>query len=136
MGLKTAFTASILALATVAAAPQAGMAMPGAPLAIDTPAPLVTQVKDGIRWKKKHPYYKGHRGYRHKRPGYRYHNGYWFPALAFGIIIGSQATGRTYHLSESHYRWCEHKYVSYRRWDNTFKPYYKPRKACVSPYLR
>lgn len=84
-----------------------------------------------------HYYYNGHRGYRHKRPGYRYHNGYWFPALAFTLFLAPQIRQeRAIQLTEAHYRWCDDRYRSYRRWDNSFQPYHGPRKPCVSPYMR
>ena len=76
-------------------------------------------------------YYRGHRGYRHRRPGYRQYNGFWFPAGAFivGAIIGNAVTG-----GSAHVRWCHNRYRSYRAYDNTFQPYNGPRRQCHSPY--
>ncbi|OWW00109.1 hypothetical protein ATY81_25270 [Rhizobium sp. R72] len=34
----------------------------------------------------------------------------------------------------SHARWCYARYRSYRAFDNTFQPYYGPRRQCVGPY--
>lgn len=134
MGLKSNLTAALLAFATLAATSQTGLALPTAPPAAIVSTEMVVPVHDGIYWRDRRPYYNGHRGYPTRRPGYRYHDGYWFPhaAFSFGIIIGP----RTYQLTEAHYRWCERRYKTYRRWDNTFQPNYGPRKACVSPYLR
>lgn len=86
-----------------------------------------------------HYYYNGKRGYRHKRPGYRYHNGYWFPAAAFalGLLIAPEIRqGRTIQLTPAHYRWCDDRYKSYRKRDNSWQPYHGPRKQCISPYMR
>jgi hypothetical protein len=41
-----------------------------------------------------------------------------------------------YGLSAAHVNWCYARYRSYRAWDNTFQPYYGPRRACISPYWR
>jgi hypothetical protein len=41
---------------------------------------------------------------------------------------------RTERLSSAHVRWCYNRYRSYRAWDNTFQPYYGPRRQCLSPY--
>lgn len=83
------------------------------------------------------PYYNGQRGYRQQRPGYRNYNGYWFPAFAFGLLLAPQLTQPgTIYLTPAHVRWCENRFRSYRRSDNTYQPYNGPRKACVSPYMR
>lgn len=84
-------------------------------------------------------YYRGHRGYRYKRPGYRYYNGYWFPAAAFitGAIIGGVLNNNRTVVVEggdSHVRWCENRWRSYRAYDNTYQPLNGPRRICVSPY--
>lgn len=83
-------------------------------------------------------YYGGYRGYRYARPGYRNYNGWWFPAAAFGAIVGGAIANQAYSggggLSGQHYSWCDQRYVSYRASDNTFQPYQGPRQACVSPY--
>ncbi len=86
-------------------------------------------------------YYRGHRGYRHRRPGYRYHDGFWFPAGAFiaGAVIGSAIHNppRRYYRQgggSAHVSWCYDRYRSYRSSDNTFQPYNGPRQQCYSPY--
>ncbi len=137
MRLKTFLTAAALSLSGAVALPQAGQALPAAPHSVDRPAPLVTPVHDGIYWRYRRPYYRGYPGYPYRRPGYRYYGGYWFPPGSFygGVIVIVPPYQRTYQLTERHYRWCEHRYRSYRRWDNTFQPYHGPRKQCVSPYL-
>lgn len=139
MTLKPYLTATVLSLAAaLVAMPQQSHAMPAVPLAVETPASLLTPVHGSIHWRKGHPYWNGHRGYRHRRPGYRHYGGYWFPhhAFSFGIIITPRPYEPTYQLTRAHYRWCEGRYRSYRRWDNSFQPYHGPRKPCVSPYLR
>ncbi|MAS07169.1 MAG: lectin BA14k [Ahrensia sp.] len=132
-------TACLLSLAAVAALPQPGQALPPVPIAADPPKTLATPVHGGIYWRHGKPHWNGYRGYTHRRHGYRYHGGYWFPHSAFSygvIIVPAPSYEPTFQLTEHHYRWCERRYLSYRRWDNTFKPYYEPRKQCVSPYLR
>ncbi|TIU32257.1 MAG: BA14K family protein [Mesorhizobium sp.] len=42
---------------------------------------------------------------------------------------------RTERLSRAHVQWCYDRYRSYRAWDNTFQPYYGPRRQCISPYI-
>lgn len=37
-------------------------------------------------------------------------------------------------VSSAHVRWCYDRYRSYRAWDNTYQPYYGPRRQCRSPY--
>jgi len=140
---KTILTACMLSLAAVTALPQPGQALPAAPVAADRTEPLATPVHGDIYWRHGKPHWNGHRGFRHRRHGYRYHGGYWFPhsAFSYGVIIVpapryAPSYEPTFQLTEHHYRWCERRYRSYRRWDNTFKPYYEPRKQCVSPYLR
>ncbi|MEI1252491.1 BA14K family protein [Rhizobium aouanii] len=39
-----------------------------------------------------------------------------------------------YSGGNGHTRWCYARYRSYRAYDNTFQPYYGPRRACISPY--
>ncbi|CCM76024.1 BA14K family protein [Rhizobium mesoamericanum] len=34
----------------------------------------------------------------------------------------------------AHERWCYARYGSYRAFDNTFQPYYGPRRQCLGPY--
>ncbi|MCS3742785.1 hypothetical protein FHX16_004795 [Rhizobium sp. BK661] len=34
----------------------------------------------------------------------------------------------------SHVSWCYARYRTYRAFDNTFQPYYGPRRQCVGPY--
>lgn len=41
---------------------------------------------------------------------------------------------RTIRLSQAHVEWCYDRWRSYRDWDNTYQPYYGPRKQCISPY--
>jgi hypothetical protein len=41
---------------------------------------------------------------------------------------------RAIRLSRAHVEWCYDRWRSYRDWDNTYQPYYGPRKQCFSPY--
>jgi hypothetical protein len=35
----------------------------------------------------KYGYWRGHRGYRHRRPGYRFYGGFWYPPVAFAPTV-------------------------------------------------
>lgn len=94
---------------------------------------------NGWRGGRNWAYYNGYRGYSYYRPGYRYYNDFWFPAAAFitgALITGAIANSgpRYYGGGSSHEQWCYNRYRSYRAWDNTFQPYYGPRRQCISPY--
>lgn len=109
--------------------------------AMPLPAPVVKGTSDVVHVDRKRPYYyRGHRGYTHRRPGYRYHNGYWFPLAAFatGAIIGgaiaTQPAPRAAGINPRHYQWCANRYRSYDAYSNTFQPYHGPRQRCYSPY--
>ncbi|MBB3591656.1 hypothetical protein FHX08_002000 [Rhizobium sp. BK529] len=39
-----------------------------------------------------------------------------------------------YYAGGSHVRWCYARYRSYRAFDNTYQPYYGPRRQCLGPY--
>ncbi|APO76250.1 BA14K-like protein [Rhizobium etli 8C-3] len=94
-------------------------------------------------------YYGGNRGYRYNRYyGRRYHDydndndaAAIIGGLALGAIVGG-ALAQPYYGAPSSYAyggnghtsWCYSRYRSYRAWDNTFQPYYGPRRQCVSPY--
>ena len=64
------------------------------------------------------PYYYGSTRYYARR--YYYPGTYYYP--------------RAYYGGNGHVRWCFARYRSYRAYDDTFQPYYGPRRACVSPY--
>lgn len=81
--------------------------------------------------------YYGHR--RHYGDRYRDYDDDNFGAvlggLAAGAIIGGLiAQPRYYGGGGTHANWCYSRYRSYRAYDNTFQPYYGPRRQCVSPY--
>lgn len=87
----------------------------------------------GWRGHRGHRYHtwRGYRGYSYYRPGYRYYSGFWYPAVAFGVVVAPRVVvgGR----QMSHVRWCQMRYRSYRASDNTYQPDDGPRRQCVSP---
>ena len=97
--------------------------------ALTVPRPAVEQQSPVTLAAVKIKYWRGHRGYRHKRHGYRYHMGFWYPPAAFVIKV---KPGRNLH--RKHVRWCQNHYASYRKWDNSWKPHYGHRRKCHSPY--
>lgn len=122
----------------------AGIATPQAKM------PGVEEVRDR-RWKKRshnrHSWRNDHRRNhryshnRHWRYNDRYHHrhnyaGAIIGGLAAGAIIGGLANAqpRAYYGGNSHTSWCYNRYRSYRAYDNTYQPYYGPRRLCVSPY--
>lgn len=113
---------------------------------------------DGYRYGRRYGSYNG----RYYRPSYgRYYRpnygGYYRPyygggyyrgyddfgaalgGFAAGAIIGGLAAQPRYYApryygGNGHVSWCYSRYRSYRAYDNTFQPYYGPRRVCVSPY--
>lgn len=104
-----------------------------------------------------HPSYAGDQAYygydgeimkvrrrRGRGRGRRGRGGYWGDAAAAGVIggiIGGAIanSGNNYapppaNYGNAHVNWCYSRYRSYRAYDNTFQPYYGPRRQCVSPY--
>ncbi|WP_455873825.1 BA14K family protein [Rhizobium yanglingense] len=95
-------------------------------------------------------YYGGSRGYRYNRYYGRRYRDYdndndaaaIIGGLALGAIVGGALAQPGYYGAPSSYAyggnghtsWCYSRYRSYRAWDNTFQPYYGPRRQCVSPY--
>ncbi|MBX5047036.1 BA14K family protein [Rhizobium lentis] len=73
-------------------------------------------------------YYGSPYGY-YRRP-YAY---YGRPYAYYGRPYGSYASSR-YYGAGAHERWCYARYRSYRAFDNTFQPYYGPRRQCIGPY--
>lgn len=151
---KSGLLASMLAAAAMTVAPMSpALALPMVPQTIQKTATSgdvvkVQNCRDHRRKMRRHfrrhdgrAWLNGHRGRRHHRRGWREYNGWWFPPAAFalGLTLGD---GRRYappprrarDFSRAHYRWCDRKYRSYRRWDNTYQPYNGPRRQCWSPY--
>lgn len=83
--------------------------------------------------------------YRHRRFRHRDRDNDLGAALggfAAGAIIGGLLAQpryapppRYYVGGSAHTRWCYARYRSYRPYDNTFQPYYGPRRQCISPYM-
>lgn len=137
---------SVVMLATSFTPSQAFVTM--RPTQIAQPAPDVDVVqyrsRAGDDWRRRHgfyrrgneAYYNGHRGYYERRRGYRNYNGMWFPLAAFttGAIVGGAVAERRVRYGGTHVEWCSDRYRSYRAYDNTYQPYYGPRRQCISPY--
>lgn len=68
------------------------------------------------------PYY----GSGYYAPGY---SGYYAPGYYAPRYYGSPR----YYGTDAHANWCYARYRSYRAYDNTFQPYYGPRRQCISP---
>ncbi|MBB3318687.1 putative membrane protein [Rhizobium sp. BK181] len=87
-----------------------------------------------------------HGGYGNRYYGNRYHDGYYrhhdndagalIGGLAAGAIIGGLIASQPQAgpVGNSHVDWCYSRYRSYRAYDNTYQPYYGPRRQCYSPY--
>ena len=69
--------------------------------------------------------------YRHHRRHYRGSGLYFGLGVVPGYYYG---TRQHYRSGSAHVRWCYDRYRSYRAWDNTYQPYYGPRRQCRSPY--
>jgi hypothetical protein len=65
-------------------------------------------------------YYGSPYGY-HRRP-----YGYYRPYRQYEPSVSYEGG--------SHVSWCFARYRTYRAFDNTFQPYYGPRRQCVGPY--
>lgn len=76
----------------------------------------------------------GHRVYRHYHHGYRRYGDWWVPPVVFGTLFGGIMATVPRSYGNAHVRWCYRHYRSYRAYDNTYQPYYGPRRQCVSPY--
>jgi hypothetical protein len=63
-----------------------------------------------------------------------YDQGYYGPTYYRPRYYAPRYYRQTYYGGNAHARWCFARYRSYRAYDNTFQPYYGPRRACVSPY--
>jgi len=91
-------------------------------------------------------HWDGHRRWHHHRH-WRHHR-HWNvrPRSGFYLEFGTggfhtrpyyvRPPRRAYGLPAAHVNWCYARYRSYRAADNTFQPYYGPRRVCVSPYWR
>ncbi|OAP38226.1 hypothetical protein AU381_21820 [Sinorhizobium glycinis] len=66
-------------------------------------------------------------------PGY-YDQGYYASSYYRPHHYAPRYYRQAYYGGNAHARWCYARYRSYRAYDNTFQPYYGPRRACVSPY--
>jgi hypothetical protein len=92
---------------------------------------------DDWRWGNNNTY-----NYRHYNNRYngRYYNRYrnsgislYFDLTPSYRYVEPRRYYRSY--SSAHVQWCYDRWRSYRAWDNTYQPYYGPRRQCVSPYI-
>ncbi|TCR83957.1 BA14K family protein [Rhizobium sp. BK376] len=90
-------------------------------------------------WYGRRGWYGNGWGYGYYPGGYYggYYGDAWVPLAAFatGAIIAGAASrpyySRPYYNGYgSHAAWCASRYRSYRAYDNTFQPYYGPRRQC------
>ncbi len=85
--------------------------------------------------------YYGDRYYGDRYYGRRYYRdhdngaGALIGGLAAGAIIGGIIASQQPRVraTGSHADWCYSRYRSYRAYDNTYQPYYGPRRQCISP---
>jgi BA14K-like protein len=68
-----------------------------------------------------------------------YNNGYYGSPYGYGGPYSYYRPYRQYEPSlayegGSHVSWCYARYRTYRAFDNTFQPFYGPRRECVGPY--
>lgn len=83
-------------------------------------------------------YSKRHNKRYKKRYYKRGRNDYNIGAAVLGIIIGGAIVNgiqqRSGGISNSHIQYCYNRFRSYRHYDNSFQPYYGPRRQCRSTY--
>jgi len=141
-GLAALCLAGMLSVPAVAGpAPVNAPAGPAASVAND-----LIQVRDH-RWRRAPPrhwsrhHYRENRRWRrhHYRPYYHrphYRGSGFYLGLGLGVPAYRYVEPRRYYrpAGNAHVRWCYNRYRSYRAWDNTFQPYYGPRRQCRSPY--
>ncbi|MGO4441092.1 BA14K family protein [Rhizobium sp. RAF56] len=83
-------------------------------------------------------HYGGYHGGGHYYHGDNDNFGLALGGLAAGALIGSLLVQQPRYYGSygggSHTGWCYSRYRSYRAYDNTYQPYYGPRRQCVGPY--
>ena len=93
------------------------------------------------------------RGWRHDRRWARrnyWRDPYWYGGSGLYLGFGAPYWGYNWGYADpgyyapryrapvrasSHAEWCYARYRSYRAYDNTFQPYYGPRRECISPFI-
>jgi hypothetical protein len=109
---------------------------------------------DGRRWDGRRHWRRGD-GWNDRRAWRRHHRRHWRRgwddgaagfALGFGLGVPLGYYGGYYNEpvyrprrvyrggGGAHVEWCYNRYRSYRAWDNSWQPYYGPRRLCFSPY--
>ncbi|VEJ44576.1 BA14K family protein [Bartonella vinsonii] len=86
----------------------------------------------------------GFKGYHNYRRGYRkYRDNWWYPEAAF-VVLPHLNTKHTLlkgisdakKLPQEHIESCRARYRSYNKNDNSYQPFYGPRKQCLSRFLK
>lgn len=78
-------------------------------------------------------YDRGYYGSTYDGPYYYGSTRYYAPRYYAPRYYAPRYYRPAYYGGNGHVRWCFARYRSYRAYDNTFQPYYGPRRACVSP---
>ncbi|WP_034460155.1 BA14K family protein [Bartonella koehlerae] len=100
----------------------------------------------------------GFKGYRHYRSGYRkYNDDWWYPETAFvafphlnakhmplkarsasqkRMLLISSLEEKEPWMFKQHLDSCRVRYRSYNKNDNSYQPYYGPRKQCLSRFFK
>nr|WP_309486026.1 BA14K family protein [Bartonella harrusi] len=86
----------------------------------------------------------GFKGYHNYRRGYRkYKDNWWYPEAAFVTLPHLntkppllKALSETKKLPQQHIESCRARYRSYNKNDNSYQPFYGPRKQCLSRFFK
>lgn len=98
---KTAIVATALGALMGISTVMPAEAMPPVPSQTVNRATDVQQARVVV----KYGYYRGHRGYRHRRPGFRFYGGFWYPPAAFVVVKPRRA-----------WYWCGPRHHRHRCW--------------------
>ncbi|WP_035009131.1 BA14K family protein [Bartonella vinsonii] len=86
----------------------------------------------------------GFKGYHNYRRGYRkYRDNWWYPEAAFVVLPNLnvkhmllKGVSDAKKLPQEHIESCRARYRSYNKNDNSYQPFYGPRKQCLSRFLK
>lgn len=143
--IRTALCAALMALSLTPAYSAPLNISASLPLHVEQRTADILQIRhrDGRRYWRYDGRRNWHRGddwYRYRRP--------WRSGPSFGLYLGVPVFPGPYYEPyynyrprpiyrrpvNSHVSWCYQRYRSYRAYDNSFQPYYGPRRQCRSPY--